>query len=64
MQTPEFAAQLEELIKMARLEQVAVMCAEAVLGDAIDRLSPMPCWRVILRWETADPFHFATLRSG
>jgi uncharacterized protein (DUF488 family) len=30
MQTPEFAAQLEDLINMARLEQVAVMCAEAV----------------------------------
>jgi uncharacterized protein (DUF488 family) len=30
MQTPEFAGQLEELIQMARLEQVAVMCAEAV----------------------------------
>jgi uncharacterized protein (DUF488 family) len=30
MQSPEFAGQLEDLIKMARLEQVAVMCAEAV----------------------------------
>jgi uncharacterized protein (DUF488 family) len=30
MQTPEFAGQLDDLIKMARLEQVAVMCAEAV----------------------------------
>jgi uncharacterized protein (DUF488 family) len=30
MQTPEFAGQLEGLIDMARLEQVAVMCAEAV----------------------------------
>jgi hypothetical protein len=30
MQTPEFAGQLEDLIEIARLEQVAVMCAEAV----------------------------------
>jgi uncharacterized protein (DUF488 family) len=30
MQTPEFAAQVDDLIRMARLEQVAVMCAEAV----------------------------------
>jgi uncharacterized protein (DUF488 family) len=30
MQTPEFAAQLEDLISIARREQVAVMCAEAV----------------------------------
>jgi uncharacterized protein (DUF488 family) len=30
MQTPEFETQLQELIKMARREQIAVMCAEAV----------------------------------
>ena len=30
MQTPEFAGQLDDLTKIARLEQVAVMCAEAV----------------------------------
>jgi uncharacterized protein (DUF488 family) len=30
MQTPEFAGQLDDLTKLARLEQVAVMCAEAV----------------------------------
>jgi uncharacterized protein (DUF488 family) len=30
MQTPEFAAQVDDLIKKARLEQVAMMCAEAV----------------------------------
>jgi len=30
MQTPEFAMHLEELINMAELEQVVVMCAEAV----------------------------------
>ncbi len=30
MQTPEFAAHLEELIKMAQKERLALMCAEAV----------------------------------
>ena len=30
MQTPEFAAALEELVTLASKEQVAVMCAEAV----------------------------------
>ncbi len=30
MQTPEFAKQLQNLIAMARLEQIAIMCAEAV----------------------------------
>jgi uncharacterized protein (DUF488 family) len=30
MQTPEFAGQLQDLIAMARLEQIAIMCAEAV----------------------------------
>ena len=30
MQTPEFAQQLQELIALARTEQVAIMCAEAV----------------------------------
>jgi uncharacterized protein (DUF488 family) len=30
MQTAEFAGHLEELLRMARQEQVAVMCAEAV----------------------------------
>jgi uncharacterized protein (DUF488 family) len=30
MQTPEFAANLEELIRLSRCERVAVMCAEAV----------------------------------
>lgn len=30
MQTAEFAANLEELMKLARREQIAIMCAEAV----------------------------------
>jgi uncharacterized protein (DUF488 family) len=30
MQTPEFAGQLQDLVAMAALEQVAIMCAEAV----------------------------------
>jgi uncharacterized protein (DUF488 family) len=30
MQTPEFAGQLQNLIAMAGLEQIAIMCAEAV----------------------------------
>jgi uncharacterized protein (DUF488 family) len=30
MQTPEFARQLQNLIAMAALEQIAIMCAEAV----------------------------------
>ena len=30
MQTPEFAQQLQELIALARVEQTAIMCAEAV----------------------------------
>jgi uncharacterized protein (DUF488 family) len=30
MQTPEFAGQLQDLLAMAALEQVAIMCAEAV----------------------------------
>ena len=30
MQTPEFEQNLEELIALAQIEQVAIMCAEAV----------------------------------
>jgi len=30
MQTPEFTQQLQELIALARVEQIAIMCAEAV----------------------------------
>jgi hypothetical protein len=30
MQTPEFAEQLQDLIAMGRVEQIAIMCAEAV----------------------------------
>jgi uncharacterized protein (DUF488 family) len=30
MQTPEFAGQIQDLLAMARLERIAVMCAEAV----------------------------------
>src|SRR6185312_9811280 len=30
MQTPEFSANLDELIALAKKEQVAIMCAEAV----------------------------------
>lgn len=43
MQTPEFEESLEELIQLARQEQIAIMCAEAVpwrchrslIGDAL-----------------------------
>ena len=43
MQTPEFAASLNELIELAKKEQIAIMCAEAVpwrchrslIGDAL-----------------------------
>ena len=30
MQTPEFETSLEELIQLAKREQIAIMCAEAV----------------------------------
>ncbi len=30
MQTPEFTQQLQELIAVAHMEQIAIMCAEAV----------------------------------
>jgi uncharacterized protein (DUF488 family) len=30
MQTPEFGKNLDDLIKLARSEQIAIMCAEAV----------------------------------
>ena len=43
MQTPEFERSLEELIQLAKQEQIAIMCAEAVpwrchrslIGDAL-----------------------------
>lgn len=43
MQTPEFGQSLEELILLARRQQIAIMCAEAVpwrchrslIGDAL-----------------------------
>ena len=39
MQTPAFAAAIDELIALARVERVAVMCAEAVL-QALARTVP------------------------
>jgi len=44
MQTPEFEQSLEELIRLANQDRIALMCAEAVRGAVIVRSSLMPCW--------------------
>ena len=58
MQTPEFAQSLEELIRLAKQERIAIMCAEAVpwrchrslIADALlDRRFPL---RAEAEWDT------------